>query len=138
MRSKNFWEHGRLQESFKSLNAIAQQVSPSIVLENFLIDILLDMYVKCGCLLDAHNVLAQMPDKDVISWTIIMAGHVQKGMGRNALLLYKEMLQCSLTPNGPTFGNRPLWPAIQEPMQVWCAGLVQSCFQNDDVFELND
>eukprot|EP00250_Pteridium_aquilinum_P000827 c10993_g2_i2 orf=1-570(-) len=43
-----------------------------------------------------------MPDRDVISWTIIMAGHVQQGTGRRAFMLYNEMLQCGLIPNRAT------------------------------------
>ncbi|KAH7295901.1 hypothetical protein KP509_27G070000 [Ceratopteris richardii] len=69
----------------------------------FVANSILDMYVKCCCLVDAQDVFVSMPNRDEISWTIIMTGYLHQGMGWKVLMLYKEMLQCGLTPNTVTF-----------------------------------
>ena len=40
---------------------------------------LIDMYVKCGELNDAHKLFNEMPVRDVSSWNALIAGHMKDG-----------------------------------------------------------
>ncbi|PIN13950.1 hypothetical protein CDL12_13423 [Handroanthus impetiginosus] len=46
-------------------------LQPNLSIENALID----MYAKCGCLLEARKVIDEMQIKDVISWTSMMSAY---------------------------------------------------------------
>ncbi|CAK9151154.1 unnamed protein product [Ilex paraguariensis] len=59
---------------------------------------LIDMYVKCGELSDAHKLFNEMPVRDVSSWNALIAGHmkdskISNGLADRALGLFDEMLQ---------------------------------------------
>ena len=43
---------------------------------------LVDMYSKCGCLEDAHKVFDQVPERNMVSWNVIILGYAQHGHGR--------------------------------------------------------
>ena len=43
----------------------------------FVGSVLVDMYVKCGSIEDAQEVFDKMLERDVVTWTAIMAGYVQ-------------------------------------------------------------
>lgn len=69
---------------------------------------LVDMYLKCGCILDAQEVFRRLSVRDVVSWTAMLSGFVQKGQPGNALQLYGQMLEEGVNPN-----NRTLVCALQ-------------------------
>lgn len=50
------------------------------------------MYCKCGDLRDARQMFDFMPQRNVVSWTAMIAGYVQNGNAHVALLLFKEFL----------------------------------------------
>lgn len=52
---------------------------------------LIDMYVKCGNLEDAHQVFDQPGSKNLISWTTIVSGYAMSGRTREARELFNEM-----------------------------------------------
>ena len=58
-----------------------------IVLGNALID----MYAKCGVLAKAHQVLEELPLRDIVSWSALIAGYVQEGQGHEALTCFEQM-----------------------------------------------
>lgn len=64
---------------------------------------LVDMYSKCGEILNARQVFDEMTEKNLISWTSLIAGYGKHGNGRNAISLYNEMLDEGLEPNDITF-----------------------------------
>lgn len=70
-----------------------------IVLGNALID----MYAKCGALERAREVFEELPTRNVISWTTLIAGYVEHGHGKRALECFKEMQSCPFPPNAVTF-----------------------------------
>ncbi|GAB4838681.1 Pentatricopeptide repeat-containing protein At2g03880, mitochondrial [Ancistrocladus abbreviatus] len=63
---------------------------------------LLDMYCKCGSLEDAKTVFSQMVEKDVISWSTMIAGLAQNGFSREALELFEKMKAFGPKPNNIT------------------------------------
>ncbi|XP_024967992.1 pentatricopeptide repeat-containing protein At3g20730 isoform X2 [Cynara cardunculus var. scolymus] len=64
---------------------------------------LIDMYSKSGEIVNARQVFDEMKEKNVISWTSLIAGYGKHGYGHNAISLYKDMLDEGLEPNGITF-----------------------------------
>ncbi|KAF5745824.1 pentatricopeptide repeat-containing protein [Tripterygium wilfordii] len=68
---------------------------PDLILCNAL----LDMYCKCGSLEDANSVFARMAERDVISWSTMIAGLAQNGHSREALQLFELMKASGTKPN---------------------------------------
>jgi len=64
---------------------------------------LVDMYAKCRCLEDARSVFDKMPERNVVSWTAMIAGYAQNGHSEEALEFFREMQSVGLKPNMNTF-----------------------------------
>ncbi len=72
-------------------------------LDAFVGSSLVDMYAKCGSMVDAWRVFCKMPSQDLVTWTAIILGYVRCGQGQKALELYKRMQQEGVQPNTITF-----------------------------------
>ncbi|KAJ0076244.1 hypothetical protein Patl1_34729 [Pistacia atlantica] len=57
---------------------------------------LINMYVKCGKLEDAHRIFYQPGKRGLISWTSIMLGYATSGRIREARELFNEMPERSV------------------------------------------
>jgi pentatricopeptide repeat protein len=66
---------------------------------------LVNLYGKCGSPLVARNVFQFVEKKDVILWTAIITVHAQHGYASDAQLLFAQMQQEGIPPNGVTFLN---------------------------------
>jgi pentatricopeptide repeat protein len=66
-----------------------------IVLSNTLID----MYIKCGELEEAREVCRQLPERNVASWTILMGGYIELGLGEEAMECFRRMENEGLRPD---------------------------------------
>lgn len=64
---------------------------------------LIEMYAKCGCVDEARNLFDQLVEKDVISWSTMIAGLANHGKAHDALELFDEMQKAQVSPNGITF-----------------------------------
>ncbi|KAI5084852.1 hypothetical protein GOP47_0001021 [Adiantum capillus-veneris] len=79
---------------------------------------LVDMYVKCGALSKAQDVLQSLPSRcgntsgglvemhntrDVITWTALISGYAQQGQAQNALDCYDCMQREGISPNAFTY-----------------------------------
>ncbi|KAK4397612.1 Pentatricopeptide repeat-containing protein, chloroplastic [Sesamum angolense] len=69
---------------------------------------LIDMYAKCGCLDMARRVFESMPNRNVITWNVIIMAYGMHGEGEEALSLFKSMVAersrgGEVMPNGVTF-----------------------------------
>ncbi|KAH9326192.1 hypothetical protein KI387_006370 [Taxus chinensis] len=64
---------------------------------------LVDMYAKCGNTEIARQVFDNMPHRDVVAWTTMIAGYGIDGHGREAIFLFKQMQQVGTKPNHITF-----------------------------------
>eukprot|EP01018_Ginkgo_biloba_P036301 Gb_23551 [translate_table: standard] len=60
---------------------------------------LVDMYAKCGSLEDARDVFDKMPERNVVSWTTMIASYAQNGHGVEALKLFSQMQLAGIQPN---------------------------------------
>ncbi|KAK9266254.1 hypothetical protein L1049_000042 [Liquidambar formosana] len=78
---------------------IKQPLPPSSI---FIINHLLNMYVKCGHLVDGLQLFEEMPHKNVVSWSALIAGFVQHNRPTQALSLFSRMHLAAATPNAFT------------------------------------
>ncbi|KAJ7524559.1 hypothetical protein O6H91_17G011300 [Diphasiastrum complanatum] len=99
-----------LLKACASLAALEQgkQLHSDIIKRGFQSDVivgstLVDMYAKCGCTEDAREVFNNMSERDVVSWTAMIAGYAQNGLGKEALALYEQMKQEGVQPDTVTF-----------------------------------
>lgn len=66
---------------------------------------LIDMYAKCGSIGEAHQLFEKLHDldRDVVSWTTLITGYAQEGLGQEALDLFQRMIMEGIQPNDVTF-----------------------------------
>ncbi|XP_057970887.1 putative pentatricopeptide repeat-containing protein At3g15130 [Malania oleifera] len=69
----------------------------------FLHNHLLNMYVKCGDLAGGLHLFEEMPKRNVVSWSAVIAGFVQHGNSEEALSLFSRMHRDGMRPNEFTF-----------------------------------
>ncbi|XP_057873560.2 pentatricopeptide repeat-containing protein At4g21065 [Cryptomeria japonica] len=71
-------------------------IHESIIESGFFSDVvvasaLIDMYVKCGNMQKARAVFDKMPERNAISWTMMIAGYAKHGALEEAINIFKEM-----------------------------------------------
>ncbi|KAK6126423.1 hypothetical protein DH2020_039811 [Rehmannia glutinosa] len=64
---------------------------------------LIDMHAKCGGIEFAREVFDKMTQRNVVSWSTMIAAHGYHGEGSKALDLFHMMLDCGISPNNITF-----------------------------------
>ncbi|KAK8955706.1 Pentatricopeptide repeat-containing protein [Platanthera guangdongensis] len=64
---------------------------------------LITMYSRCGNVDDARIIFGEMNERNVISWTSMIAGLAKHGDAHRALQLFNEMLSAGLRPNEITY-----------------------------------
>eukprot|EP01018_Ginkgo_biloba_P040301 Gb_16664 [translate_table: standard] len=64
---------------------------------------LMDMYAKCGSMELARHMFDRLPERDVVSWNIMIAGYGMHGHGGDALMLFHQMQWAGFKPNCVTF-----------------------------------
>ncbi|KAF7840397.1 pentatricopeptide repeat-containing protein [Senna tora] len=83
-------QHRALEEGRRvHAHTKASNFVPGVVISNRL----LDMYSKCGSLVDAQRVFDEMTDRDLCSWNIMIAGYAKVGQLQQARKLFDEMPQ---------------------------------------------
>ncbi|KAG0576133.1 hypothetical protein KC19_5G058200 [Ceratodon purpureus] len=74
-------------------------ITSDLIMESTLID----MYAKCGRVEDAHQLLENMNERDVVSFTAVVSGYVQQGQFREALIVFHKMQREGVLPNTAAF-----------------------------------
>ncbi|XP_021728025.1 pentatricopeptide repeat-containing protein At3g22150, chloroplastic-like [Chenopodium quinoa] len=64
---------------------------------------LVDMYSKLGAIASAENMFALIPTKSPVTYTNMILGYGQHGMGARALALFDEMQSSGVKPDAVTF-----------------------------------
>lgn len=78
-------------------------VRSGIKLDVFLGTTLVDLYAKCGSMVDAMCLFKMLPYRNVVSWTTMILGYVQTEDGEAALQLYSEMRNKGVVPDAQAF-----------------------------------
>lgn len=60
---------------------------------------LLDMYMKCGCLEETIKLFGNMPERTVVSWTLMISGYSQNGLADAGISTFVQMLLENEYPN---------------------------------------
>ncbi|XP_058102963.1 pentatricopeptide repeat-containing protein At5g13270, chloroplastic [Magnolia sinica] len=71
----------------------SQGIRMGLIPDALIDPILVDMYVKCGCIESAHHVLDRMVEKNVVAWTGLMVGYTHADKEDEALALFGRMIQ---------------------------------------------
>ncbi|GLT44214.1 hypothetical protein SLA2020_181250 [Shorea laevis] len=66
---------------------------------------LIDLYAKCGAIVDARRLFDGMKKHDQVSWTSIIAGLSQNGHGREAISKFRKMMCVDVKPNCFTYAS---------------------------------
>lgn len=64
---------------------------------------LIDMYAKCGSLIDSCKIFDQMFDRDLVSWTAMIIGYGSHGYGNEAVKLFDKMVSSGIEPDRIVF-----------------------------------
>ncbi|KAL3844144.1 hypothetical protein ACJIZ3_001547 [Penstemon smallii] len=64
---------------------------------------ILDMYLKCGLTKDAEKFFDKMEVKNVVSYTVMITGYGKHGLGKEAVQLFKKMLDEDIEPDEVTY-----------------------------------
>ncbi|WJZ88966.1 hypothetical protein VitviT2T_008219 [Vitis vinifera] len=96
-------------EAFVSLLLNGREIHGHILRHGFeghvhIMTTLLDMYARFGCVLNASRVFDQMPVKNVVSWSAMIACYSKNGKPLEALELFRKMMleNQDLLPNSVT------------------------------------
>lgn len=87
------WVHGFYVESGR------------VVRDVYVCTALVDMYLKCGCSEDALRVFEDMPHRNLVSWSALLAGFVQCNRFKDVLILFQEMLVEKIEPSEATVAS---------------------------------
>ncbi|KHN40337.1 Pentatricopeptide repeat-containing protein [Glycine soja] len=97
----NLCEHTRSLESGKRVHEFLRRSTfrRDVELSNRLIR----MYCKCGSVKDARRVFDQMLDRNMATWHLMIGGYTSNGLGCDGLLVFQQMKQAGVPPDGETF-----------------------------------
>ncbi|KAH7446147.1 hypothetical protein KP509_01G041400 [Ceratopteris richardii] len=85
-------------------NVHADIVKQAVLEEHKDINIgLVIMYTECGMLTDAQEIFDKLPVRDVVAWSVLMAGYSQVGEDKMVLKLFAKMIESGVEPNLVTF-----------------------------------
>lgn len=63
----------------------------------------ISMYGKCGSLENAMNIFTRMQNRDVVTWSALIAATAQHGHGKEAVLIFGEMGKDHVRPDSITY-----------------------------------
>ncbi|XP_057843036.1 pentatricopeptide repeat-containing protein At4g02750 [Cryptomeria japonica] len=97
---------------------------------------IINLYAKCGSLLFARKLFAEMTERDGFSWNVIIAAYRKHGYPHEALSLFHQMQLTDVQPNQFTFAS--ILPACAklrslEKGKVIHQNIIESGFLSDVV-----
>lgn len=69
----------------------AHMANSDFVPSTFVLNALLNMYMKCGSLMDARQVFDRMQERDMFTWTMMLTGYAKLGHPEEAYKIYEQM-----------------------------------------------
>ena len=98
---------------------------------------LMDMYAKCGELSRARQVFSELPERNVVSWTVLITSYTQRGFAKEALKCFQCMKKEGILPNAMTYAS--ILRAIgsireaEKGEEIHCAIISQGIFLGRDI-----
>ncbi|OWM72840.1 hypothetical protein CDL15_Pgr021146 [Punica granatum] len=112
VRKRRLKRYSSLLQAFASRGSVAggRAVHGHLLRQRVELDLhlrvsLLNFYAKCGSPAVARRMLDEMPQRDVVCWTAVIAGFVSKGCGKDGALLFSEMIRGGVRPNEYTLAT---------------------------------
>lgn len=87
-----------------------QIVQSAVELDIAIGSTLIEMYANCGDLETAQMVLEELPNRDLVSWTALIAGYVERGHNVHALKAFEKSRLDDINPD-----------------EVMCAYILKAC-----------
>ncbi|XP_020239996.1 pentatricopeptide repeat-containing protein At2g15690, mitochondrial [Cajanus cajan] len=97
----NLCDHTRSLESGKRVHEFLRRSTFRGDIE--LCNRLIGMYCKCGSVKDARLVFDKMPERNIVSWHLMISGYTTSGLGGDGLLVFQQMKQAGAPPAEETF-----------------------------------
>lgn len=72
---------------------------------NFIWNSLIDMYGRCGSIQKSRRIFDLMPQRDLVSWNVMISVYGMHGFGMDAINLFQYFRTIGLKPNHCTFTN---------------------------------
>ncbi|XP_068644450.1 pentatricopeptide repeat-containing protein At2g13600-like [Aristolochia californica] len=69
----------------------------------FLVNSLMDMFIKCGSFTYAERIFRTHTHRDIITWNTMITGYSIHGKSHSSLALFNEMLNEAILPDSVTF-----------------------------------
>lgn len=69
------------------------------LIDSFVENALLNMYISCGSLVDADVVFAKIKRPDVVAWSLILSGYVKNGLEKESLKIFFNMILVGVRPD---------------------------------------
>ncbi|XP_077246272.1 pentatricopeptide repeat (PPR) superfamily protein [Tasmannia lanceolata] len=73
--------------------------------DSFVQSSLVHLYVKCGEMCDARQVFSRMTERNVVSWSAMVAGYARRGYIDEAMELFDEMRASGVEPNSVSWNG---------------------------------
>ncbi|KAL6583471.1 hypothetical protein OROMI_005549 [Orobanche minor] len=64
---------------------------------------LINMYSKCGSIIDAVRIFSLSVNDDIVSWTAMINGYAEHGFSQEAINLFEKITHIGLRPDSVTF-----------------------------------
>lgn len=93
-KSKNYGDAKKVHDYF-----LRSTCRSDILLNNRV----LEMYINCGSMVDARRVFDHMPDRNLVSWNLMINGYAINGLGDDGLAMFEQMRKLGLQPDEHTF-----------------------------------
>ncbi|PON94368.1 DYW domain containing protein [Trema orientale] len=61
---------------------------------------LLSLYAKSGYLEHAHKMFDEIPERNVVSWTVMVSGYISAGRFGEAISMFRRSIETGLRPDG--------------------------------------
>ncbi|KAL9229137.1 hypothetical protein vseg_004638 [Gypsophila vaccaria] len=81
------------------LSSHTMLLKSGFLIETFPNNHLINGYIRCNDIRNAHNVFDQMPERNIVSWTSLMGGYNAVRSPKMALELFSRMLEEKVLPN---------------------------------------
>ncbi|KAF5186815.1 Pentatricopeptide repeat [Thalictrum thalictroides] len=96
---------GRLGNLFNGMEVHACAIKHAFDSDLQVGNTIIDMYAKCGSVNYMAQVFDKMPEKDMISWTTVIAGNAQNGCYSEALELFRGALKEGMKVDAMMIGS---------------------------------
>ncbi|KAH6559078.1 hypothetical protein KP509_1Z028600 [Ceratopteris richardii] len=94
---------GGMHNSTKGYELNGEIIFRGLECENIVGNALIDLYVRCGLLIDAQAVFDAHSARDLISWNTLLTGYAEHGPHEQVLRSFERMHAEHISPSGITF-----------------------------------